>query len=130
MKKDSSPFHGYYFQIATEQTADAATGSNAYISPAKKSAQAVLAAFPDEYRGSGVMTFVVTQDGAVYQKDLGTDTARLGPAVLKGHITRSAWEAVNEDGNARRASNLSMLPPVYSIGNGIGGVYRGTAVIQ
>jgi hypothetical protein len=94
LKKDSSLFHGYYFQIATEQTADAATGSNAYISPAKKSAQAVLVAFPDEYRGSGVMTFVVTQDGAVYQKDLGTDTARLGPAVLKGHIIRSAWEAV------------------------------------
>jgi hypothetical protein len=91
----SSAFHGYYFQLGAGQTREAAGGSNSYVSPVSKRAQApVLVAVPAEYRGSGVMTFIVTQDGHVYQKDLGTDTAKLGPEVLKQHIAKSKWEPV------------------------------------
>jgi hypothetical protein len=91
-EKDSSPFHGYYFRIGTEQTPDANAGGNAYISSAKKNG-AILVAVPAEYRGSGVMTFIVTQDGIVYQRDLGTNTATLAPAVLKERLAKS-WETV------------------------------------
>jgi hypothetical protein len=76
-KKDASPFHGYYLRIASEETPDV-----------------VLVAFPAEYRQSGVMSFILTQDGVVYEKDLGTDTPRLGPAVLKEHNAKSTWDVV------------------------------------
>jgi hypothetical protein len=92
-EKHSSPFHGYYFQIGKQQTADAA-GNNAYVSSGKKPGQIVLVAVPAEYRRSGVMTFIVTQDGVVYQKDLGANTARLAPALLKKHLAKSQWQAV------------------------------------
>jgi len=36
-------------------------------------------AYPAEYRNSGVMTFIVNQDGVVYEKDAGTDTAKIAP---------------------------------------------------
>jgi hypothetical protein len=38
-------------------------------------------AYPAEYRSSGVMTFIVSQDGVVYQKDVGTKTEALGKAM-------------------------------------------------
>lgn len=94
LEKDSSPFHGYYFRIGTEQAPDAAARGSAYISPPKKIGRVVLIAVPVEYRVSGVMTFIVTQDGVVHQKDLGTNTASLGPAVLQEHIAKSTWEAL------------------------------------
>jgi len=90
----SSPLHGYYFRIGTEQTVDGASPSNTYGFARKKNAQVVLVAVPEEYRGSGVMTFIVTRDGAVYQKDLGTRTTRLEPAAFKEQITKSGWKAV------------------------------------
>jgi hypothetical protein len=38
-------------------------------------------AYPAEYRSSGVMTFIVNQDGVVYEKDLGQDTGKLSEAM-------------------------------------------------
>jgi hypothetical protein len=38
-------------------------------------------AYPAEYRNSGVMTFIVNQDGVVYEKDLGQDSANLAAAM-------------------------------------------------
>ena len=93
LERHSSLFHGYYFQIGKQQTRDAA-GSNAYVPSGKKSGRVVLVAVPAEYRRSGVMTFIVTQDGVVYQKDLGADTARLAPALLEKHFAKSRWQAV------------------------------------
>src|SRR5947209_824434 len=93
-KNPSSAFHGYYFRIGTEQTVDGASPSNTYGFASKKNAQVVLVAVPAEYRGSGVMTFIVTRDGAVYQKDLGTRTTMLEPAAFKEQITKSGWKAV------------------------------------
>ena len=94
LEKNSSPFHGYYFQIGKQQTRDAAAGSNASVSLGKKNTQVVLVAVPAEYRESGVTTLIVTQDGVVYQKDLGSDTARLAPAVLQKHFAKSQWQVV------------------------------------
>jgi len=90
----SSAFHGYYFRSGTEQTLYGASPGNTYHFASKKNAQVVLVAVPAEYRGSGVMTFIVTQEGAVYQKDLGTRTTMLEPAALKEQITKSGWKAV------------------------------------
>jgi hypothetical protein len=90
--KDPYPFHEYYFRIVTEQPA--ATGTSTQISRGKKRGGGLaLVAFPVEYRSSGVMAFIVTQDGVVYEKDLGPNTARLVP-VVKEHSPDSTWRTV------------------------------------
>jgi hypothetical protein len=52
-----------------------------------------FAAYPAEYRSSGVMTFIVNRDGIIYQKDLGPRTA-----IRAKNLTRydpdSTWEKV------------------------------------
>jgi hypothetical protein len=48
-------------------------------------------AYPAEYRSSGVMTFIVNQDGAVYQKDLGKKTEVLGKAMQE-YNPDSSWQ--------------------------------------
>ncbi|PYY08558.1 MAG: hypothetical protein DMG61_23810, partial [Acidobacteria bacterium] len=60
---DSNPFNGYYFRIVRSSAAGA--------SDAKKARSLTLVAYPAEYRGSGVMTFVVSHHGIVHEKDLG-----------------------------------------------------------
>jgi hypothetical protein len=42
-----------------------------------------LVAYPAEYGNSGIMTFIVNQDGVVYEKDLGKDTVRIATAMNK-----------------------------------------------
>ena len=74
----SSPFHGYYFRIVNR---DSAAGSNGYVSGGKKKRGVTLVAYPVEYRTSGVRTFVVTQHGVVYEKDLGPNTTTVAPVI-------------------------------------------------
>ena len=70
-----APFHGYYFRILTRQGKDAPGGAYSYVVKGHMIGGFALVAFPAKYRDSGVMTFIVNQDGVVYQKDLGPDTA-------------------------------------------------------
>jgi hypothetical protein len=67
----STPFHGYFFRSPSGQ----AKGSSA-----SKSGFAFVA-YPADYRSSGVMTFVVAQDGAVYETDLGPDTEKIASGL-------------------------------------------------
>ncbi|MBB6143799.1 hypothetical protein HNQ77_001748 [Silvibacterium bohemicum] len=68
------PFHGYYFRILTGQGGHAAGGDRSYIVDGKMTRGFAFLAYPAEYRSSGVMTFLVDQDGVVYEKDLGRRT--------------------------------------------------------
>ena len=52
-------------------------------------------AYPAEYRSSGVMTFIVNEDGVVYQKDLGKKTDVLAKA-LKEYSPKSSWQKPEE----------------------------------
>jgi Protein of unknown function (DUF2950) len=70
------PFHGYYFRILTAQS-KGENGSNS------KTRGFTVVAYPAEYRSSGVMTFIVTQNDVVYETDLGPNTAN----VVKGMAT-------------------------------------------
>ena len=54
-----------------------------------------LLAYPAKYASSGVMTFMVSQDGIVYQKDLGKDTATQAPLLTEYNPDKS-WTAVQE----------------------------------
>lgn len=69
-----APFHGYYFKILTAQGAAAPGGAKSYIVNGEMSGGFALVAWPSQYDSTGVMTFIVGRDGAVFEKDLGPKT--------------------------------------------------------
>jgi hypothetical protein len=75
------PFHGYYYQILTRQGSHAPGGKYNYIINGNMIGGFALIAWPADYDNSGVMTFIVNQQGKVYQKDLGEKTDSLARAV-------------------------------------------------
>lgn len=97
-----TPYRGYYFHVLTSQGKDVPGGAKDYVSGGKMTGGFAFIAYPAEYRSSGVMTFVVGQDGVVYQKDLGTDTASLGKAT-KAYNPDSTWrKAIEEQQDSAR----------------------------
>jgi len=77
----AAPFHGYYFRILTKQGPAAKGGARDYVVNGQLRRGFAFVAYPSEYRNSGVMTFIVNQDGVVYERDLGPDTVKLGAAM-------------------------------------------------
>jgi hypothetical protein len=75
-----APYHGYYYRILKGQGPDAHGGGYSYLAQGRMIGGFALVAWPAAYGNTGVMTFIVNQDGVVYQKDLGPDT---GAAVQK-----------------------------------------------
>lgn len=71
------PFHGYYFRVLREQGHKAPEGAMSYVVDGKMTRGFAFLAYPAEYRSSGVMTFLVGQDGVVYEKDLGSRTGKI-----------------------------------------------------
>ena len=86
-RNESSPFHGYYFRIVKT---DSVSGTSSYVSDGKKRGGVALVAYPANYRSSGVKTFIVTQDGVVYEKDLGPNTTTVAPNI---RARSSTWRA-------------------------------------
>jgi len=80
--RESVPFHGYYFRVVSRTSAAGASGG-------KRMRGLTLVAYPAEYRESGVMTFVVTHHGIVYEKDLGPNTTTVAPQIKAG--TGPTW---------------------------------------
>ena len=89
------PFHGYYFRVVTKRPGTSAATTGRGHAGGKKTRGVAFVAYPVDYRSSGVMTFVVTDDGALYEKDLGPDTATIAPAL--NERPASGWHAVKED---------------------------------
>ena len=90
-----SPFHGYYFRILTQQGKNAPGGAKDYIVDGKMTGGFAFVAYPAQYRSTGVKTFIVSQDGAVYEKDLGPKTLQLATA-MKAFNPAPGWEKVEE----------------------------------
>ncbi len=76
-----APFHGYYYRILKAQGPHARGGAKDYVVDGRMSAGFALLAYPAEYGSSGVMTFLVSSRGTVFEKDLGPDTAQSAPAL-------------------------------------------------
>jgi hypothetical protein len=72
-----SPFHGYYFKILTGQGKNVPGGGYNYIVNGNMVGGFAMVAFPSNWGASGVMTFVVNQQGKVYEKNFGPDTAKI-----------------------------------------------------
>jgi Protein of unknown function (DUF2950) len=75
--RERRPYHGYYFKILTRQGPNAPGGQYDYIINGNMIAGFALLAYPDKWGNSGVMTFIVNQQGRVYEKNLGPDTAKI-----------------------------------------------------
>jgi hypothetical protein len=90
-----TPYRGYFFHILTRQGKDAPGGAKKFVVDGKMTGGFAFVAFPAEYRSSGVMTFVVGQDGVVYQKDLGKRTDVRAPS-LKAYNPDSTWQKVED----------------------------------
>jgi hypothetical protein len=73
---EPAPFHGYYFRILTAQGNAAPGGARTYLQNGGLSGGFALVAWPAHYDVTGVMTFIVNQDGVVHEKDLGPETDR------------------------------------------------------
>jgi len=71
-------YRGYFYKILKAQGPHAPGGAREYVVNGQMTGGFALAAFPVRYGVSGVLTFIVNQDGVVYQKDLGRQTAALG----------------------------------------------------
>lgn len=71
-----TPYHGYVFKVLTAQGKDAPGGARDYIVRGRMIGGFGLVASPADYGGSGVMTFIVSHEGKIFEKDLGEGTAR------------------------------------------------------
>jgi hypothetical protein len=89
------PFHGYYFRILKAQGPHAPGGKYNYIINGNMIAGYALIAYPDKWGSSGVMTFIVNQQGRVYQKNLGPNTGKLAPAITQ-YDPDPNWKLVKE----------------------------------
>ena len=87
------PFHGYYFLILTAQGPAAAGGAYNYVAHGELIGGFGLVAYPAKWDNSGVMTFIVNQDGVVFEKDLGPHTAATAKA-MKAFNPDTGWQRV------------------------------------
>jgi hypothetical protein len=87
------PYHGYLYRILTAQGSAAKGGAKSYLADGQLSGGVALVAYPAEYRNSGVMTFIVNQNGVVYQKDLGEKTGEIAGAMTEYNPDKS-WKRV------------------------------------
>jgi hypothetical protein len=84
------PYHGYYYKILTRQGSRAPGGKYDYVINGNMIAGFALVAWPAQYGESGIMTFIVNQQGRVYQKDLGPKTGKLA-ADMKEYNPDPTW---------------------------------------
>jgi DUF2950 family protein len=95
-EEEHAPYHGYYFKILTRQGTSAPGGKYNYIINGNMIAGFAMVAYPATYGNSGVMTFIVNQQGRVYQKNLGPDTDRIAEG-LADYNPDPSWKRVDED---------------------------------
>ena len=94
-RKPGEPYYGYYFRILTRQGNHVPGGRYNYVINGNMIAGFALVAFPAEYGNTGVMTFLVSHHGKVYQKDLGPRTAEIVKAMQEYNPDKT-WTEVTE----------------------------------
>jgi hypothetical protein len=77
------PFHGYYFRVLKGHGPAKPGNVRSYLVDGKMTRGFAFVAYPAEYRSSGVMTFLVDQDGVVYEKNLGPRTAEIAKSLAR-----------------------------------------------
>jgi hypothetical protein len=88
-----APYHGYYYRMLKAQGKSAKGGAKSYIVDGKMSGGFAFLAYPAQYRVSGVMSFVVNQNGVIYQKDLGEKTDDIAQQMTE-YNPDASWKIV------------------------------------
>jgi Protein of unknown function (DUF2950) len=94
MGKGAEPFNGYYFKILTAQGPHATGGAFNYLVNGKLILGFGLVAYPARYGSTGVKTFIVNQEGVVYEKDLGEKTGEA--AAMTVYDPDDTWKQCKE----------------------------------
>jgi hypothetical protein len=92
--KQYLPFYGYYFSPLNKQGADAKGGAEDYIVNGKMTHGFAVVAYPAQYGDSGIMTFIINQDGTLFQKDLGSSTDQVASAMTEFNPDKT-WTEVD-----------------------------------
>ena len=88
-----APYHGYRFRLLTSQGANAAGGARDYLADGRLDRGFALIAWPATYGASGIMSFLINQDGVVYQRDLGAGTDQAA-AAIKTFDPDTSWTPI------------------------------------
>jgi len=91
--KALNPYHGYYYKILHGQGKNTTGGEYSYVEKNKMVLGFGLVAYPAEYGNSGIMTFIVNQQDAIYEKDFGQDTVKTVNAMEK-YDPDQTWKKV------------------------------------
>jgi hypothetical protein len=94
-----TPYHGYYYRMLEAQGPHARDGAYTYVAHGQMIGGFAVVAYPAVYDNSGVMTFIVNQDGVVYQQDLGPDTEKRARAIER-YDPDKTWQRVPEPDQA------------------------------
>jgi hypothetical protein len=94
---NSPPFHGYYFKVLKGQGPAAPLGQMDYVIEGIMIGGFALAAAPAQYRVTGVQTFIVSNDGIVYQKDLGPNTLDIFKTIERYNPDKTWHRTDDED---------------------------------
>jgi hypothetical protein len=95
-REGPSAFHGYHFRILEGQGKSAKGGAVEYVVNGEMSGGFALVAWPVYYDASGIMTFVVNQDGVAHERDLGPKTPALVEAITR-YDPDHTWRPVQRD---------------------------------
>jgi Protein of unknown function (DUF2950) len=90
---EPTPYHGYYYRLLTGQGKSAEGGALDYVVRGRAIGGFAAIAWPAKYGSSGVMSFIVNQDGKVFQADLGPGTAAKA-AAMKRFDPGAGWSPV------------------------------------
>ncbi|HEX4998626.1 MAG TPA: DUF2950 domain-containing protein [Terriglobia bacterium] len=93
--KRGEPYHGYFFRVLKGQGPDAPLGEMNYMVNGAMIGGFALIAFPAEYQVTGVKTFIVSNDGVVYEKDLGPTTVATARRIERFNPDKT-WSPVEE----------------------------------
>ncbi len=86
----TSPYHGYLFRILTEKNGKSLLSSNGQLTKGF-----AVIAYPAGWGVSGIMSFLVSEDGVVLQRDLGEDTGKIAPNIIS-YSPGLSWQRVEE----------------------------------
>ena len=107
--KKSEPLHGYYFKVLKGQGPAAPLGKMDFVVQGAMIGGFALAAAPSDYRVTGVMTFIVSHDGVVYQKDLGPNTLELFQKMERYNPDKT-WARVADSDSSEAPAKAGSQP--------------------
>jgi hypothetical protein len=99
--KGKQPYHGYYYRPLTRQGKHASSGALDYVVGGRAIGGFAVVAYPARYGNSGIMTFIVNQDGKIYESDLGP-TTQAKALKMNGYDPGPGWTPVDAGTQARK----------------------------